>query len=113
MTHFSINRLNMLGSFNSNRYLYNFIKYDKKANGIIIFPIDYSCIDLKDYVISKCLLVETTKCNQIFGINSLSVIIHNNDLINEAKKLCVRLGQSACIIKDYDNKDLSILEVKR
>lgn len=41
MTHFSINRLNMLGAFNSNRYLYNLIKCDKKVNGIIIFPIDY------------------------------------------------------------------------
>ena len=113
MTHFSINRLNMFGAFNSNRYLYNLIKCDMKVNGIIIFPIDYSGINLLDYDVCKCLFMEINKCNQTFGTNSLSVIIQNNDLINEAKKLCVRLGQSTCMIKDYDNKDLLILEVKR
>ena len=108
---FSIEEHSINGTYNFNRYLYHYIKSEKKESGIIVFPIDYSSVKLEGYDIDKCLTIAVSKDNQLFDENSLSVVISNN-LVEESKKLCDRLNQNICIVKECKNQKLLIIRRK-
>ena len=49
MDEYIVKELRLDGVYNSNRYIFKSIKYNFKANGIIVFPVDIKNIDSSKY----------------------------------------------------------------
>lgn len=116
MDDFIINVLNLDGAFNSNRYIFNFIKSDIKASGIIVFPVDIKNIDSNKYNNPHYTFGNFLKGNAcIRGINytsnSLSVaLIDEFNLLVITKLICFRFKQYNCLLKDNINNKLYVIE---
>jgi hypothetical protein len=112
MGEYIVEELNMMGAYNSNRYIFESIKSNIKCNGIIIFPIDIKNIDIDKYnndhyQIGKCFGGTLNRNGVTYTSNSLSLLlIDEANLLDTAKLICDRFNQNICILKDNINNNL-------